>query len=120
MLVTKNNHQLGKQAEAIAMSYLNNSGFTKQVQNYRFQRSEIDLIVQKGNLLIFIEVKVRSHINFGYPESFVNIKQQQLYQLAANEYIHSTGWQGHVRFDIIAFVKMSKSLQLTHIKDAFY
>jgi len=120
MLATKHNHQLGKQAESIAMHYLSNKGFIKQAQNYRFQRAEIDLIARKKDLLLFIEIKARGNINFGYPENFVHAKQQNLYQLAANEYIQNATWQGHVRFDIIALFKIGKRLHLTHFEDAFY
>ena len=104
----------------MAVDYLEKHQFIIRARNYRFQRAEIDLIAQKDDLLLFVEIKVRSNIYFGYPESFVHCKQQSLYQLAANEYIQDTGWQGKVRFDVLAYYTEGEKPYLTHFKDAFF
>ncbi|MEM7173894.1 MAG: YraN family protein [Bacteroidota bacterium] len=120
MKSTKSTIQKGKQAETIAIQYFNHQGFVKQAQNYRFQKAEIDLIVQKKDLLLFIEIKSRNTTKFGYAETFCKPKQQGLYQIAASQYIQNTAWQGQVRFDIIAIHHHNKKIDLAHFQDAFY
>ena len=87
---------------------------------YRFKRAEIDLIVHVGDLLLFVEVKARSSLYFGYPESFVRHAKCLLYQKAANEYIQNCDWEGDVRFDIVSVYKKNNRWSITHFKDAFY
>ncbi len=41
-------------------TFLVEKGFKVLERNYRFKKSEIDLIVSRGNWLIFVEVKTRS------------------------------------------------------------
>ena len=120
MKTVRSNKLVGQEAERIAMCYLNDKGFVKQAQNYRFQRAEVDLIARKKDCLLFVEIKMRSKNDYGYPESFVSNKKKALYMLAANEYVHDTSWEGDVRFDVIALSKQGQDMDVQHFKDAFY
>ena len=40
-------HDLGKKAEKLAASYLQNLGYKLLAKNYRYLKAEVDLIVQK-------------------------------------------------------------------------
>ena len=51
---------LGQWAEQQALKLLQAQGFTLIVANYHCRYGEIDLIVQKDQELIFVEVKARS------------------------------------------------------------
>ena len=51
-------HVLGRRGEGLAVSYLREAGWTVMERNYRFGRREVDLIVQKGWLLAFVEEHV--------------------------------------------------------------
>ena len=111
---------LGKAAEDLAIHYFVEQGFVTKARNYRYQRAEVDIITQKNQLLIFVEVKARSSDQFGYPESFVSAKQQRLLHAAAEHYMMMHGWCHAVRFDIIAIRQIySDQFQLTHFEDAF-
>lgn len=112
-------HTLGKQAEEYAKDYLVNQGYTLRERNYRFGRGEIDLIVQKDNFLLFVEVKIRTNTAFGYPETFITETQENNYHTTATHYVEETEWKGHIRFDIIAITTEHKEWQLLHLKDAF-
>ena len=112
-------NQTGETGEAWAASYLVKQGFSILVRNYRYKKAEIDLIAQKGKQLVFVEVKTRTANNFGYPEESVTAKKEQLFLLAADEYIHQSQWQHDIRFDIIAVtIGTAGDYQIHHIEDA--
>lgn len=109
--------KIGTAGEELAATYFIKQGFKIVRRNFRFRRAEIDLIVQRDNWLIFVEVKTRTSSDFGEPEEFVSKKQVLNIFNAAEEYIYSTDWMGHIRFDIIS-VKLGKSPEIIHFEDA--
>jgi len=48
---------IGKIGENIAIDYLTNNKFVIITTNYRYKKSEIDIIALENNILCFIEVK---------------------------------------------------------------
>ena len=114
-------HTLGRVAEDLTVRYLKKQGFKIMVRNYRYRRAEIDIIAQKSQLLIFVEVKARRSDRFGNPETFVGAKQQTLIRTAAEHYIITHDWDYDIRFDIVAVCQQfNNQLKLTHFEDAFY
>ncbi len=107
----------GSNGENLAAEFLIKKGFRIVARNYRWKRAEIDLIIQRDDWLIFVEVKTRSSNAFGEPESFVDdFKGRRIYD-AAEEYIYSTDWHGHIRFDIVS-VKLGLVAEIIHFEDA--
>lgn len=109
--------ETGAIGEKLAAQFLTEKGFTVVARNYRFRKAEIDLIVQRQDWLIFVEVKTRSSDAWGHPESFVSDLQRRLIYSAAEEFIYSNDWQGHIRFDIVS-VKPSVPPEIVHFEDA--
>jgi putative endonuclease len=109
--------ETGSIGEKLAAEFLEEKGFKVVARNFRWKRAEIDLIVQREEWLIFVEVKTRNSNSFGEPESFVGDYQRMLIYDAAEEYIFSTDWQGHIRFDIVS-VKPGKIPEIVHFEDA--
>lgn len=85
-----------------------------------FSKAEIDIIAQKDNTLVAVEVKTRSSIDFGLPQDFVKPKKIQLLVKAINEYVVSNDLDVEVQFDIIAVNKEEKDFNIEHIKNAFF
>lgn len=110
---------LGKIGEKAAISYLEDKGFALRAINQRIGQTEMDIIAQKEDLIIFVEVKARSKHTFGYPESFVSNAQQTRYHEAATTYIEAIGWHKEIRFDILAISLYPRHMQLCHFEDAF-
>jgi len=75
--LTKNNINTGKIGEILAQKYLVQNGFEILKLNYRFSRTEIDIIALKGNVLHFIEVKTRRNYNYGNPIEAINQKKMK-------------------------------------------
>jgi putative endonuclease len=114
------NKEVGKKGEDEAVSYLLAKGFEILERNFRFKRNEVDIIARLKNLLVFVEVKMRSSNLYGFPETFVSEAQAERILEAADEYQHKVNWNGDIRFDIISIEKAGKKLAITHIEDAFY
>ena len=103
----------------MACAHLKSRGYQIIAQNKRFGRAEIDIIAQREGVLVFVEVKLRSHGAFGPPESFVSPAQADRYHEAATAYIEGVGWSGPIRFDIVALEKKGSKMLLKHFEDAF-
>lgn len=52
-------HSTGAQGEHLAAAYLQKQGYTLITANWRCQHGEIDLVMQQGEMLVFVEVKTR-------------------------------------------------------------
>ena len=114
------NIKTGDDGEALAAEFLQQKGYEILARKYRFRKSEIDLIVSRGNWLVFIEVKTRSSTAFGYPEQFVDYQKKNMIFAGALEYMISKNWTGNVRYDIVAITIVKGESQIHHIEDAFY
>jgi putative endonuclease len=114
-----NSTEKGNQAEILAANYLMEKGYTLLEKNARFKHAEVDLIMQKANTLLFVEVKYRRNLDYGMPEGFVNKKKKILYRLLADEYIYKHNWNGEYRFDIISIANDGNKLIYEHFEDAF-
>lgn len=117
MATQKHTRDIGSRAELQALDYLLSKGYTLQERNYRYRRSEIDLILSHDQTLIFVEVKYRRSSHFGYPEEFVSANQQRSIIEGAEHYINKVEWTGNIRFDIIA---IDAQFEINHFEDAFY
>lgn len=100
------------------MNYLENSGFQHVVSNYRYRKGEIDLILVREGLLIFVEVKSRTGIEFGWPEEFLSESQQEKIKETAEYYLEQSLWTGRIRFDLVA-VTFPEPPAIMHFEDAY-
>ncbi|WBM74005.1 YraN family protein [Saprospira grandis] len=112
-------HKIGILGEKMALEYLLKQGYQLKAKNWRYGRAEIDLIVFKKNVLIFVEVKTRKNATFGPPELAVTPKKQQLLFEAAAAYMHAQNYEEEIRFDVIA-IQLSAHEAIKHFEDAFF
>lgn len=115
--------QKGDKGEQIAIKYLEKNNFIILTTNYRFLKSEVDIVAkdEKTNELVFVEVKTRATADFGNPEEFVSIKQQKRIINAAHQFIISNNREEDARFDIISIIMINTTVKsIEHLKDAFY
>lgn len=113
-------HNLGKKAEKLAATYLINSGYTLLERNYRYLKAEVDLIVQKENTLVAVEVKARSIDFLLPPEESVSSNKIKLLVTAVDHYVQSKGLDVAVRFDLITYIFDGADWEQDHIMEAFY
>ncbi len=67
--------KIGKNGEEMAKQYLINKEYKIIQTNFRCYFGEIDIIAQKDNSLIFVEVKARTNQKYGLPAQ--SITQQK-------------------------------------------
>ena len=105
--MTKNRtttRQLGQAAEQAARRFLEKNGFKLETQNFSAKTGEIDLIMSKQDLLIFVEVRMRSDSRYGSGADTVTRRKQQKIINTAKLYLQSQRelcWQSY-RFDVIS------------------
>ncbi len=113
-------NELGKIGEQLATDYLLRNGFTVLERNFVYEKAEIDIIAEKDDFIIVVEVKTRNSAFFGDPQDFVTKGKIKLLVKAANEFLISNNIEKEVRFDIISVLKNKQIEQIEHFKDAFY
>ncbi|MDQ0783822.1 YraN family protein [Chryseobacterium sp. W4I1] len=113
-------NDFGKIAEDLAAEYLQKNGYKVITRNFRFQKAEIDIIAEKEDLIIIVEVKARSTDAFMLPQEAVTKSKIKSIVTAANHYLEEFNRSNEVRFDIISVLPdKKKKLTIEHITDAF-
>ena len=94
----------GTEAEQLALAFLQSKGLVLVAKNFRTRRGEIDLIMLDNNVLVFIEVRFRSSVNFGSAEESITVQKCQRLSSAAQAYMQREGLTEKVsaRFDAVA------------------
>ncbi len=91
----------GEAAESHALAWLERRGLKAVARNYRCRGGEIDLIVQDGPTLVFVEVRYRSRNDYGGAAESVDRRKRQRLQRAAEHYLQRLERIPPCRFDII-------------------
>lgn len=95
--------ELGAAGEAAAAAWYEAAGYEVVERNWRCREGEIDLIVARGAVVVFSEVKTRSSTRFGVPaEAVTRTKQLRIRRLAATWLRQSTHRAADVRFDVVS------------------
>ena len=84
--------------------------------NFRCRYGEIDIVAEDGDDLVFVEVKTRRGVAYGYPEEAVTIrKQRKLVELALYYLDLHARSECSWRIDVVA-VQLSSSGKLEEIR----
>lgn len=115
-------HALGRLGESWARAFLLAKGWTVLERNYRFGRREVDLIVRRGDLVAFVEVKTRAGARYGAPEDAVTRLKRREIELVAQQYlVHRALDDVDVRFDVVSILAMPDGRvgRIVHLEDAW-
>jgi putative endonuclease len=93
-------HQ-GDAAERLAEQYLIRAGLKLVTRNFRCRLGEIDLIMQDGDSLVFVEVRRRSSRGFGGAAGSIHFHKQRKLVAAAQFYLGGLGRTPPCRFDTV-------------------
>ena len=93
----------GAKAENWARFWLQKQSLQFVEKNYRTTRGEIDLIMQDGDTLVFVEVRLRQNAQFATAAQSIDRRKQQRIISAARHYLQARGlWEKiPCRFDAI-------------------
>ena len=111
----------GDRGEDLATMYLENKGLTILERNYRFDKAEVDIVAHNGREIIFVEVKLRSSVNYGYPEDAVTEEKKKQIFKAAEAWLYERKMDGSpARFDVVSIISKSKTEhKIKHFENAF-
>jgi len=109
-------HSKGLLAEFKAKSFLRYQGFKILTERFKTPVGEIDLIAKKGNLVVFVEVKLRKTAEAA--AEAIHAKNQLRVRSAAELYLQQYPEynQCEMRFDALV---MAPGAWPQHIPDAF-
>jgi len=110
--------KLGQWGEKIAEQYLKDRSYKVVSRHYHTRKGEIDIIVYDNDELVFVEVKTRSSITFGWPEESIDYHKSRKIEWAVESYINEKNFKGRYRFDVILIFKKDNYYNLRHIKSA--
>jgi putative endonuclease len=108
----------GAQAEQLAAQYLQQQGLKLIAQNYRGRFGEIDLIMQDGATLVFVEVRLRRNGCFGGAAASIDAHKQKRIIRTAQQYLASLARTPPCRFDAMLLGDV-KGENLQWLKNAF-
>jgi len=91
----------GGEGELRAASYLASRGLAILARNFRTRLGEIDVIAQDGEVLVFVEVRLRSSGSFGGALESITPHKQRRIRAAANLYLSRLGRMPRCRFDVV-------------------
>lgn len=112
-----NKRVLGDAEEVIAIDYIKANGYTIIERNFRCKIGEIDIVAMDGNVLVFLEVKYRSSLKYGYPSQAVTAKKQNTIYKVAQFFLikNNYSFDTPIRFDVVSIIGNDVEL----IKNAF-
>ena len=114
-----NRKKTGRRGETLAASFLANHGYKIIERNWRCPIGEVDIVVEKDSVLIFVEVRTRRGQRFGAAvESITPAKQARLIDLAETYCQEVNPPHPSWRIDVVAVQLGSGPPRLTHIKNA--
>lgn len=103
------------------MQHLLANGLILISKNFRCRLGEIDLIMQDGERLVFVEVRLRSNRNYGDGFSSVTYTKQKKIIRTARHYLANKTYYANVecRFDVVSVSLENGNHCLDWITDAF-
>jgi putative endonuclease len=106
---------LGIYGERLAAEFLQHKGYIILEKNFNVHHiGEIDLIAQKNDEIVFIEVKTRTSEHYGYPEEAVNDWKIKKISRCARNFLHTRNLHTvYARFDIISVIIDEKTNNTT-------
>ncbi|MFZ4582691.1 MAG: YraN family protein [Paludibacter sp.] len=112
-------NDLGELGEERARDFLIANGYKIRETKWRTGSLEVDIIAEKDDTLVIVEVKTRSGAFADNPEQYVDNRKIKNLVNAAERYIMRYDWNGDTRFDVIAVVVSGQKFEIEHIEDAF-
>ncbi|TPW08659.1 MAG: hypothetical protein FD129_2402 [bacterium] len=111
----------GAAAESMAVAYLELRGYRILARNWRDGPREIDIVVEVGRLVAFVEVKFRASNRYGGARLALRPQQRLDLERAAVAFLKSAGRSDRsVRFDLVGIeFDGEDGLLLTHLKGAY-
>ena len=114
-----NRWEKGREGEKRAEQYLSERGYRVLERRFRSRRGEIDLIAEKEDRIVFVEVKNWAYLDRGDLEYAIDRRKQQRILATSRQYLyaHPQFRRKHIGFDVI--LVSPKTPEVIHFENAF-
>jgi putative endonuclease len=110
----------GDGAEQLVVEHLERTGFVVIGRNVTFRDGELDIVAMKGEVLAFVEVRMRMSHRFGHPaETISRSKRQKIIRAALRFLQRHNLFQRVIRFDVATVTGIGSDAALEYLSDAF-
>lgn len=110
----------GREGEALAEAHLVREGYEILARNFTCRYGELDLVASRGELLVVVEVRLRSSAVWGDPALTISRAKQRRVVKATLHFLRAHGlFERMIRFDVIAIIGRGDAAALEHLPDAF-
>lgn len=108
---------LGRTGEQLITEHVARLHWIILEKNLHSRFGEIDLIAQDGGEIVFIEVKTRKNLAYGYPQEAVNVFKLQKMMKTAQLYLLDKKWEHRPhRFDVFTVTAADGKMLIEHFK----
>jgi len=108
----------GAAAEQRAAEYLQRQGLKLLQRNYRCRYGEIDLVMQEGSTVVFVEVRQRSSSDYGGAAASIAAAKQARLVTTARHYLAALRSMPPCRFDAL-LLQGGEDARIEWLKNAF-
>lgn len=112
---------VGAWGEAIAARHLTERGYVLRARNWRHDRGELDIVAERGDTIVFVEVRARRSDAYGRPQETISRRKRAKLIATAQAYLDAHGLQdAQWQIDVIAIEldQNNAAPQLEHIECA--
>lgn len=111
----------GRTFEALARAHLEQAGLRFVVANVNYRFGELDLVMDEGNAIVFVEVRYRRDARFGGGSVSVTPAKQRRIAQAASAWLTANPREARrpCRFDVIAISGSASAPDVEWIQNAF-
>ncbi len=110
---------LGRAGEEMACLFFQACGYVCLARRFRKREGEIDLVMRRGPLVVFVEVKTRRSDSYGAPEQSVTRGKVARLRFLARRFLHEQKLEAvqEFRFDVVAvdFRGEGRGCRLRHL-----
>jgi len=115
-----NSHELGKVGQKAAETFLISKGCNIIDRNFHTRSGELDLVMRDGDYIVFVEVKARKGLEYGYPrEAVTRTKQKRIVRTALAYLTRHHLTNSNIRFDVVEIIFQQDQAFASHIENAF-
>ena len=126
----KNRQDLGKRGEDLALEYLLQRGMVLLARNWRSGHKELDLVMDDGECIRFVEVRAKNYPVTVEPYQTITLPKQRLVMAAARRFL-AAARMGQVKglaglpadreavFDIVSIIFNGELFNIKYIREAF-
>lgn len=115
-----NTKKIGKKYEDTVLLYLQKTGMEFIDKNYVTPYGEADIVMKERDVFVFVEVKARNSLKYGYPAEAVTKRKQMKYLHIAQYFFANNNILDYVvRFDVAQVYIQNDRPYINYIRNAY-